>query len=121
MRILVLLIRQVFDKYRQKFVRQINDERSILKNSVVERDAVFAISQVEQASKLPSILGCPMEDGAFGPYIKTDNFKATPIPGLYAAGDAARQMHNATWATSDGVTAGIFTHQSLVKSVPQLN
>ncbi|MEL6462881.1 MAG: NAD(P)/FAD-dependent oxidoreductase, partial [Cyanobacteria bacterium J06621_15] len=80
-----------------------------------------AISQVEQASKLPSILGCPMEDGAFGPYIKTDNFKATPIPGLYAAGDAARQMHNATWATSDGVTAGIFTHQSLVKSVPQLN
>ncbi|MGD1912165.1 MAG: NAD(P)/FAD-dependent oxidoreductase [Rivularia sp. (in: cyanobacteria)] len=84
-------------------------------NSLVERDAVFAISQVKQASNLPYILGCPMEDGAFGAYIKTDNFKATPIQGLYAAGDAARSMHNATWAISDGVTAGIFTHQSLLK------
>jgi hypothetical protein len=33
---------------------------------------------------------------------------------VYAAGDAARAAHNATWASADGVTAGISAHQSVV-------
>jgi thioredoxin reductase len=35
------------------------------------------------------------------------------VPGVFAAGDAARPAHNATWASADGVTAGIAAHQSL--------
>jgi thioredoxin reductase len=36
------------------------------------------------------------------------------MPGVYAAGDIARAPHNASWASADGVTAGVFLHQSLV-------
>jgi thioredoxin reductase len=35
------------------------------------------------------------------------------VPGVFAAGDAARAGHNATWASSDGVMAGMAAHQSL--------
>ena len=49
--------------------------------------------------------------------IKTNNLKETSVKGVFAAGDVARPIHNATWAASDGVSAGIFTHQSLVVGI----
>lgn len=47
--------------------------------------------------------------------IRTDAWKATTVPGVYAAGDAARPMQNATLASADGVLAGIGAHQSLIR------
>lgn len=76
--------------------------------------ALFMVPQVRQASALAQALGCEMEAGPFGPVIRTDAMKQTSVPGVYAAGDAARPVHNATWAAADGVTAGIFAHQSLI-------
>jgi len=38
----------------------------------------------------------------------------TSIPGVYAAGDITRSMHNATLASADGVLAGASLHQALV-------
>ena len=52
--------------------------------------------------------------GAFGPVIQTDATKVTSIPGVYAAGDINRSMHNATPASVDGVIAGGSLHQALV-------
>ena len=46
--------------------------------------------------------------------IRTDAAKLTTVPGVYAAGDAARAPHNASWAAADGVTAGVSLHQALV-------
>ena len=66
------------------------------------------------ASPLAERLGCAFEQGPFGPVISTDDQKQTTIPGVYAAGDAARPVHNASWALADGVTAGIAAHQSLL-------
>jgi thioredoxin reductase len=40
--------------------------------------------------------------------------KLTTVPGVYAAGDAARAPYNASWPAADGVTAGVSLHQSLV-------
>jgi thioredoxin reductase len=54
------------------------------------------------------------DDGPFEPVIRTDAAKLTTVPGVYAAGDAARAPHNASWAAADGVTAGVSLHQSLV-------
>jgi len=34
--------------------------------------------------------------------------------GVYAAGDNARAMHNATFASADGVLAGASLHQALM-------
>ena len=80
---------------------------------VVPLDALFTAPRVRQASPLAEQLGCAFEDGPFGPYLRTDERKATGVPGVFAAGDAARLQHNATFASADGVMAGVAAHQSL--------
>lgn len=59
-------------------------------------------------------LGCAVDDGMTGPLIRVDAMQQTTVPGVYAAGDAATMMHNATFASAAGVMAGVATHQSLV-------
>ena len=38
----------------------------------------------------------------------------TTVPGVYAAGDIARDSHFAMWACADGVTVGVAVHRSLM-------
>lgn len=59
-------------------------------------------------------LGCEMEEGPSGPFIRTDAMKLTSVPDVYAAGDITRAMHNVTFASADGVMAGTALHRSLV-------
>jgi thioredoxin reductase len=80
---------------------------------VVALDALFTASRTRLASPLAEQLGCAIDEEMFGPVIRTDERKETTVPGVYAAGDAARVRHNATWASADGVMAGISAHQSL--------
>ena len=82
-------------------------------DDVVRVDALFTSSRTRMASPLAEQLGCAFDDGQFGPYIRTTDRRETTVSGVFAAGDAARASHNATWASSDGVTAGIAAHQSL--------
>lgn len=82
-------------------------------DEVVPLDALFTGSRTRMASPLAGQLGCAFDDGPFGPVIRTDGRKETTVAGVFAAGDAARVPHNATWASADGVTAGVFAHQSL--------
>lgn len=77
-------------------------------------DALFVASRVRFNSALAEQLGCAIDDGPMGPFIRTDDSRQTTVPGVYAAGDIARAMHNATWAAADGVTAGASAHQALV-------
>lgn len=76
--------------------------------------ALYVTPRTVMASPLAESLGCAFESGFFGPIIATDGKKATSVPGVFAAGDAARGMHNATWASADGVTAGAAVHHSLI-------
>ena len=82
-------------------------------DAIVGIDALFTGSRTRMASPIAEQLGCAFDDGPFGPVIRTDSKKETTVPGVYAAGDAARVPHNATWASSDGVMAGVYAHQSL--------
>jgi thioredoxin reductase len=77
--------------------------------------ALFVAPTQRMASPLAEALGCGFDDGPMGPIIRTDAWKATTVPGVFAAGDAARQMQNATLASADGVLAGIGAHQSLIR------
>ncbi|MBN7137472.1 thioredoxin reductase [Lysobacter enzymogenes] len=77
-------------------------------------DALFVASRVRFNSALAEQLGCAIEEGPMGPFVRTDDSRQTTVPGVYAAGDIARAMHNATWAAADGVTAGASAHQALV-------
>lgn len=77
-------------------------------------DALYLAPRSHLNSPIAAQLGCVLDDGPFGQIIRTDPAKLTSVPGVYAAGDAARAPHNASWAAADGVTAGISLHQSLV-------
>lgn len=80
----------------------------------VEIDALYLAPRSRLNSPIAEQLGCILDEGPFGPVIRTDGTKLTTVPGVYAAGDVARVPHNASWAAADGVTAGISLHQSLV-------
>lgn len=82
--------------------------------SAVDLDALYLAPRSRLNSPIAEQLGCALDDGPFGSVIRTDAAKLTTVPGVYAAGDAARAPHNATWAAADGVTAGVSLHQSLV-------
>lgn len=77
-------------------------------------DALFIAAPTRLNSDLAERLGCAIVEGPLGPLIRTDADKLTTVPGVYAAGDIARAPHSVTWAASDGVTAGVALHRSLV-------
>nr|WP_315260895.1 NAD(P)/FAD-dependent oxidoreductase [uncultured Duganella sp.] len=81
-------------------------------------DGLFVLSRLHSASPLAEALGCEMEEGPMGRYVRTDMMKATSVPGVYAAGDAARMAGSVAFAVADGAMAGAASHQSLVFGLP---
>jgi thioredoxin reductase len=77
-------------------------------------DALMVQSAVVPASPLAADLGCEFADAPMGPMLKVDAQFLTSVPGVYAAGDLARAMHNLTLSTADGLMAGIHAQQSLL-------
>lgn len=80
----------------------------------VPAEAVFTAPRTQMASPLAEQLGCAFADGMTGPYIKVDSMQQTSVPGVFAAGDAATEMYNATLASAAGVMAGVAAHRALV-------
>ena len=82
--------------------------------SKVSLKAIFIASLFRTAAPFARDLGCAHTQTPRGDLVQTDESKMTSVPGVYAAGDMARTTHSITFATSDGVTAGVSAHQSLV-------
>lgn len=80
----------------------------------VELDGLFVAPRTEPASPLALQLGCAMEEGPLGPFVRTDEMKATNVPGVFACGDVGRAMGNVAMAVGDGAMAGTAVHRSLV-------
>jgi thioredoxin reductase len=76
--------------------------------------AIFIGTFFRMAAPFAKDLGCDLIESPRGAIVKTDETKMTSVQGVYAAGDMARLIHSVPFATADGVTAGISTHQSLV-------
>ncbi|TPL20569.1 MULTISPECIES: NAD(P)/FAD-dependent oxidoreductase [unclassified Mesorhizobium] len=76
--------------------------------------AIFTAPRNSMASPMAEQLGCGFTDGPLGPVISIDDRQQTTVPGVFAAGDASRAMHNIAFAVSGGAFAGICAHQSLV-------
>jgi len=76
--------------------------------------ALFTAPRNMMASPLAGQLGCAFSEGPLGRAIVVDDKQQTSVPGLFAAGDAARLMHNIAFAVSGGAMAGVAAHQSLV-------
>lgn len=81
---------------------------------IVPFGAMFTAARASFASPLAEKLGCEIEQTPFGPAVKVDAMKETTVPGVFAAGDMASPMYNATLASSSGVLAGGAAHQSLL-------
>ncbi|MBR0641555.1 NAD(P)/FAD-dependent oxidoreductase [Plastoroseomonas hellenica] len=81
---------------------------------VVPLEALFTATRTRIASPIAAQLGCGFEEGPLGPHLRVDEKKCTTVAGVYAAGDAASPMHNATFAMAAGVMAGVGAHHSLV-------
>jgi thioredoxin reductase len=83
---------------------------------VIALVGLYLGTRTRMGSSIAAQLGCALDEGPMGPVIHTDEMKLTSVPGVFAAGDIARMAPNATWASSDGVTAGVACHRSLVLS-----
>lgn len=76
--------------------------------------AIFTAPRTHMASPLAGQLGCELSEGPTGPFIRVDATQETTVRGVFAAGDAAAPMPNATFAAAAGVMAGVAAHRSLV-------
>jgi thioredoxin reductase len=78
--------------------------------------ALFIGAPIRMASPLAAQLGCAFDETPLGAIIRTGADKQTTVPGIYAAGDAARMPHSVAFAVAEGVQAGISLHQGLIAS-----
>ena len=76
--------------------------------------ALFLRPATRMASPLAERIGCAFDQAPNGTIIRTDAEKLTTVPGVYAAGDAARVPNDITLASADGVIAGLGLHHSLI-------
>jgi len=81
---------------------------------VLEQAGLFVLSRLHSASPLAEQLGCDMEQGPMGSFVRTDMTKASSVAGVYVCGDAARMAGNVALAVADGAMAGVGAHQSLI-------
>jgi thioredoxin reductase len=77
-------------------------------------DALYLGPPTRLNSGIAQELGCELDEGTFGLIVRTDAQQLTTVPGVYAAGDITRAAHNVTWASADGVMAGMAVHRSLI-------
>lgn len=77
-------------------------------------EALYLGPHTRLNSEIAHQLGCGIDEEPSGPVIRTDAQKLTTVAGVFAAGDITRSAHNATWASADGVTAGVALHRSLI-------
>jgi len=69
---------------------------------VLERGIIFVRTELQQHSDLPQKLGCEINDYGF---IQVDNTCQTTVPGVYAIGDMAGQLHQVIQAAANGAFA----------------
>ncbi|MGP9802927.1 NAD(P)/FAD-dependent oxidoreductase [Rheinheimera sp. NSM] len=80
----------------------------------VPAKVVYVAPKTAFGHTLAQQLGCELEQGPLGAYIKTDAMQHSSIAGLFAAGDMASAMHNGMLAAAAGVKAGAAAHRLLM-------
>lgn len=83
----------------------LQDGRTLTMNGLFTQPRTLLTSPVAEQ------LGCALEDGPMGRFIKVDEGKATSVPNVFACGDAARAAGNVTLAAADGAIAGFGAHR----------
>lgn len=76
--------------------------------------ALFVMPHTHLPGAFAEQLGCAIEEGPTGPFLKTDESKETTVLGVFACGDVALPKASVSFAVADGMRAGVAAHQSLV-------
>lgn len=79
----------------------------------LEFAGLFLAPKSRPASNLAEQLGCELEHGPTGPFIKTDSTCETTDRGVFACGDAAMAAGSVPFAVGTGATAGVACYRSL--------
>lgn len=75
-------------------------------------NALFTQPRTVLSSSIATQLGCALEVGPTGMFIRVDESKATSVPNVFACGDAARMAGNVTLAVADGAMAAYAAHRN---------
>lgn len=75
---------------------------------------LFTASRTAPSTSLVEELGCALDDGPLGSFLRTDAMKETTVPGVFACGDVARAAGTVSLAVGDGALAGAGVHRSLI-------
>lgn len=75
---------------------------------------LFTQPRTHLANPLVAQLGCALESGPTGEFIKVDLMRETSVPGVFACGDTAIAAGNVAIAVGDGARTGSAAHQSLL-------
>lgn len=85
--------------------------------SFIDRSALFFTTDQYQKSNIAAQLGCKFTDNGI---IKAGKFQNSSVPGVYVAGDAARDMQLVMIAAADGAKAAVVINKALQKEERQL-
>lgn len=75
---------------------------------------LFTLTRTRLSSPIAQQLGCDVDQGPSGPYIRRSEFMETTVAGVFACGDTSRPFGNVATAVADGAIAGAFAHRSLI-------
>ncbi|THC43678.1 NAD(P)/FAD-dependent oxidoreductase [Massilia sp. Mn16-1_5] len=81
---------------------------------VLPMAGLFVAPRMQLASPIAAQLGCEMEEGPMGAFVRTDAMKASSVAGVFCCGDMARATGNVALAVADGAMAGVAAHRSLI-------
>jgi len=81
-------------------------------NERLQIGALFFNTGERQRSYLPAKLGCEFNEHGT---VKTGDYEATTVPGLYVAGDASRGVQSLIVAASEGAQAAFAINTALLK------
>ncbi|TXR54091.1 NAD(P)/FAD-dependent oxidoreductase [Reinekea thalattae] len=83
----------------------------------VDIQGLYVGPKTQMSSDIASRLGCKFIEAPMGAILQTDEFKQTSVAGVFAAGDIANPMQNATFASASGVMAGVGAHHQLIQEL----
>ncbi|ACE83946.1 NAD(P)/FAD-dependent oxidoreductase [Cellvibrio japonicus] len=86
----------------------------LVNGRLIKLAGLFVAPLTTPASPIAQELGCELAESPMGFYVKTDEFKQTTVPGVFACGDLARPAGSVTFAIGDGALAGFAVHKSLI-------
>ncbi|NDW06060.1 NAD(P)/FAD-dependent oxidoreductase [Jiella pacifica] len=75
---------------------------------------LFTASRIHPSCGLAEGLGCGVEEGPTGRFLRTDAMQETTVAGIFACGDVARAAGSVSLAVGDGAMTGTAVHRSLM-------